>query len=1099
MWKIYKNFIINVLFICTICFFPLILKPVQAASGQVSRIGEINRYATAAKSATTNWTSNKNVVLVCGEVYADAISSVTLARKLDAPILLTTSKELDPYTKSALDTLKPQNIYIIGGTSCISQNIRDGLKNCGYNLIELSGKNRYETNVSVANELVKLGINFKNVMLVSGTGFADALSAAPIAAAEGEILLLGNNDNDSITPVLNFIKDNNLSTTVIGTQYVINNDIYNKIGAVKRVNGGSNRFETNLNMLTGYQDILKNDKLFIANAGGEDFPDPLIASSLAGKWSAPLVLIDSENPQSTENAINYIKNRATNLTDLNAIGGTNVISDNIISEINNVISHDTISITAIGLNQIKITFNTEVNKETAESVGNYQINGTDLTPDISSASLQDDNKTVLVTLKTPYPQYKNVIFTVKSTVLDKDLNVITPDVEKEITFLDIAAPKIQSLTLYGNNKIILKFSEPIRISTDNLSFIKINDQNIVSLGLNTSMSTFYEKSGVWSSKISLYFDIPLKEGVNILKISRGISGEKFDNAAEFPIEETSINFNVNSLKDNPEITEINYSADGNIYITYNKFMDTKTALNINNYKINGNLITSSSINFLQGSNDKTIEIKGINSLLNIGDNIISISNNVKDAYGNNMCDGSNASFQVEDSTVKPQIMQFKMLDSQTIDIKFNKYVMNIYAVNKSNYKLLDSDGTDISYKIDEIVPATGVDNDNTNTYNIKFSKDNALTDLNYTLSIKNIIDTNLKPNVMDNYTITFSGIDDIDPKVTSIIQKLGNSQEVVIFFNEAMDIDSLKNPSNYYFVDGTGDTQPLPYNTVITPGEDNTYVLIKFPFNYILTYGTSKNNVLKIGVEYVKDTSLNTLAGIAYVDNISRDYSTGPSLVSNTIKFFYDGSDLKVQLILTSDLDNLNLDDFKVAGMAPDGGTTSGRKVTLIFANGIQDNIKINTVKSAGINALLTIENPASTDIAGCTLKDGSDKVYSMQLPPRTDPNLWIANSINRNNSVIITFDEDIDDSIYGLYWDDFIFTNESTGGKLNPISVSVNGKNITYKFEDGSIKSGDKIDIHTTVVSQDIDIRSAKDVSGENSVYVPSKNDLRVRTITSN
>lgn len=1100
MWKTYGRFIINVILIYMICFLILLPKSVQAASGQVSRIGEVNRYATAAKSATTNWTSNKNVVLVCGEVYADAVSGVTLARKLDAPILLTTSKKLNSYTKSALDTLKPQNIYIIGGTSCVSQDIRDELKNYGYNLIELSGKNRYETNISVANELVKLGISPEDVMLVSGAGFSDALSAAPIAAAKGQILLLGSNDVDSMAPVLNFIKINNSSTTVIGTQYVLNDDIYNKIGAVKRVNGGTNRFKTNLNMLNEYQDILKNDKLFIANAGGEDFPDPLIASSLAGKWSSPLVLIDGENSQSTDEALNYIKSKATNLTDLNAIGGKNVISDNIISEINDVISHDTISITTNGLNQIKVTFNTEVNRETSESLGNYQINGIDLTSDMSSASLQDDNKTILITLANPFSQYKNVIFTVKSTVLDKNLNVLTPKkIEKEINFLDTTTPKIQSLTLYGNNKLILEFSEPIRISTDNLSSIKINDISIVGLGLNTSISTFYGKSGVWSNKVALYFDTPLKEGVNIFKISQGISGKGFDNAAGFPIEETFINFNVNSLKDNPQITEANYTTDGSIYITYNKSMDTKTALNINNYKINGNVITTSFIDFCPGSNDNTVEIRGINSLLNIGSNIVSISDNVKDAYGNNICDNSNTSFEVEDNTVKPQITQFKMLDSQTIIIKFNKYVMNIYATNKSNYKLLDSDGTDITYKIDKITPATGLSNDNTNTYNIKFTKDNALSDLNYTLSIKNIIDTNLKPNVMDDYTVTFNGIDDLNPKVTAIVQKQDDPHKIVVFFNEAMDVNSLKNSSNYYFVDGTGDTEALPYNAVITPGEDNTYVIIKFPSNYILNYGTSENNVLKIGVEYVKDTSLNTLSGIAYVDNISRDYSTGPSLVLNTVKFFYNGDDLKVQFILTSDLENLNLNDFKVAGMTPDGATISGKKVILTFTNGIQDNAKINTIKSDGVNALLTIKNPYSTDIAGRTLKEGSDKVYSMLLPPRIDSSLWSANSIQGNNSVTIAFDEDIDDTIYGLYYDDFIFTNESTGGKLSPTSVSVNGKNVTYKFEDASIKSGDRIDIHAALSPTDINIQSKKDASGENYVYIPSKYDLRIRTVISN
>src|SRR5471030_2713762 len=90
--------------------------PVNAAAGQVTRTSGADRYATAAQVATANWTSgSKDVVLVTGEGYADAVSASALAKQLNAPILLTTTNELSADAKTALDTLKPTNVYIVGG------------------------------------------------------------------------------------------------------------------------------------------------------------------------------------------------------------------------------------------------------------------------------------------------------------------------------------------------------------------------------------------------------------------------------------------------------------------------------------------------------------------------------------------------------------------------------------------------------------------------------------------------------------------------------------------------------------------------------------------------------------------------------------------------------------------------------------------------------------------------------------------------------------------------------------------------------------------------------------------------------------------------
>lgn len=329
----FVSLILNTAFTCS---------PVKASTEFVTRVSGGNRYATAAKVATTNWTNSYNVVLVSGEEYADAVSASALAKKLDAPILLTSSDILSSDAQTALDTLKPTNIYIVGGTASISQTIRDGLKS-KYTLTELSGTNRYETNLAVAKELVKLGVNASDVMVVSGEGFSDALSVAPIAAAKGQLLLLANNNQSSIQSVIDFVKNSKSKVTIVGTNNVINDSIKDAFGpSTTRVNGGADRFDTNVHVLNVFKNDLKNDKLYVANASPSTpdnlYADALVGSALAGKYTAPLVLVDKEGSRATSQAIDYIKNIASKNTYVQIVGGTEVVTDYTFDTIENMIT-----------------------------------------------------------------------------------------------------------------------------------------------------------------------------------------------------------------------------------------------------------------------------------------------------------------------------------------------------------------------------------------------------------------------------------------------------------------------------------------------------------------------------------------------------------------------------------------------------------------------------------------------------------------------------------------------------------------------------------------------------------------------------------------
>lgn len=1084
------------------------------ASKDISRIGETNRYETAAKVATENWSNPENVVLVCGEGYADAVSASVLAKQLDSPILLTTPKSLSSSTKDALDTLSPKNIYIVGGAASVSDSIRTELKDSGYNLVELSGKNRYETNVAVANKLVELGVSADNVMLVSGEGFSDALSVASVAAAKGQILLLGNNSTTSMKSTLEFIKSNNSKVTVIGTNNVINDTMYNKLGAIERVQGGSDRFQTNLNVLNRFAGDLKTDKLFIANASGTGYADALVASSLAGKWGASLVLIDNVDSSSTTEAVNYIKEKDSDSTNLSIIGGTGVIPDSIVSRINGSVPNETPapqvpetpdtgeptvnSITSNGLNQVKVVFNTAVDEDTAEVVKNYQVDNDDLSSSSASATLQDDKRTVLITFSKPFAQNSSAKVTVKNSILDKSLNRTIAKFTKELEFFDVSSPTVESVTALGGNKLLVKFSQPVRMNKSTLSSMKINRQSVSNYGLYTSLCSFYDNSGEWADKVELYFNSTLPIGNNTFTVPDGKVGEKFDTAAGFPVKSASFNFTIDSVSGTPKVTNVTSEGMDTIYVTYDRTMDKQTALEDSNYKINNSTIVvdSEDISFVDGSNDKVVKIKDLKYILQNGENELTVKNNVEDTYGNEITE-TKLKFNTGNDSNKPEVTNVTMLDKNTIRVKFNKDVSSSYATNESNYKLLDSTGTDVSYKINDIIRGSSSASDYNSTYYIKFTDANRLTDSQYTLVIKNIIDTNDTPNVMDTTTKIVANTTTTAPTITATVKKADDDHSVVVFFSKSMDESSITNADNYYITNGEGETKKLPSDSKIYANSDLKSVTIEFPSSYEIGDEKSDSYIKKVGVSGVKSQDGYSLVGLYFCDKISTSYSDGPKLIDKSGKLTYDGKDIKVQISLTAPLDILNLSDFKVAGKTPDTGTISGNDVILTFKSGIKNNEKVDAINNTGGSTTINISNPYSIDVAGRKLKSGSD---TLLIPPKTSSGAWSARG-GYISSVTLVFNQSIDDELEKSYNDDFIFTDETTGERLNVASVTVDDRNVVYRFDNNSINVGDKISIKANSDASTLSIRREEDDDDDDdgyyATYSPSVDDLNGRTIT--
>lgn len=1109
--------------------------PVKAASSaSISRTSGADRYATAAQVAKSNWTTTDNVVLVSGEGYADSVSASALAKKLDAPILLTTPDTLSSDAESAIEQLKPKNIYVIGGNASISQSIRNNLKT-DYNLVELGGANRYETNVAVAEKLVELGVSASDVLVVGGEGFSDALSVAPVAAAKGQILLLANNNESSIQSVIKFVKDNSSKVTVVGTKNVINDAIYNALGASTRVDGGTDRFATNLNVLNKFADSLENDKLYVANASPATpdnlYADALVASALAGKYTAPLVLVDKDTSDATDNAKDYIEGvyKDNSSVNVNVIGGTGVISDTLYGEIAKIIGQDggdvtpeVSSINTVGLRQIKIVFSQEVDSDTAEDESNYKVDGTTLVDGEDVAVLQDDNKTVLITLKDARKQSDVVEVTVKKGILNADKASTIPEFTEEVTFNDTTAPSVDSVDVRGNNKITVEFSEPVNVGSNKngsgaYSKFKINDKNLSAYGLNTSVDYTKAKDAVqdddgdyWTNKLEFYFDSKIPTGNNTFKVSEG-DESALEDAAGFPVAETTEDFNVDELSTTPEITSITANDDGKVYINFDRPMDAKTAVKLSYYEINNGDADITKAELKKDDTQVKLTVAGLNK----GSNKLYIDDSVKDAYGNNIEEDTYESFELTEDSSKPFVTSVYALDDSTIRVRFSKDVDAKYGRNTSNYKLQDGDGTDVTSQIESIKVAGDTASSTSSTgsvFDLKLGKDDdgkqyKLTDSTYTITIKNIQDTASTPNVMDDYETTFDGSEDVNAEVVGVYRVVGQNK-VTLVFNKEMDSGTLNDEGSYEYVNKEGTTKPLPTSAKATASSDNKSVTIDLSDTSLTVEPDStKSDEYKIKSIYatkVKDADGNTLQVGGYGGDVTVS-EAGAKVKANSLKVRYDGDDLKADVTfdIPIDSDKVYASDFSLNGIEADSASCDGKKITLTFESddndGSDPTTNINKIKAKGVEAVLAIkENSETKDVTGQSVTTGGTvKPYFYEAAPRTivddikNSKNWTAQA-GTNAVVKVVFDTPID--VNSVKAGDFTFSIDGTNADADRADVvaDANGVNNTVRFtfdttESKKFAKGDTITVKPVASPG---IATVKDGNGKNAYYEPTNTD---------
>lgn len=282
----------------------------------MERISGSNRYETAVNISKKTFESAGTVIIANGYNYVDALAASSLAAAIESPILLTDAGNLPAQTINEVQRLRATKAIILGGERTINSSVQNKLNDLGLETVRIGGQDRFETSELIFEELKRYSEIFE-VMIA--TNEIDALASSPVRSTNIPLLLINKNSPSS------FVSNLNLKKTVIGGELQIDNNLFNRIKADKRISG-SNRYETAA-IMAG---MIDSKTAIIVNS--ENLVDAFTASSYATKNNYPILL--SNNKKADDKTKEHIIK--TGYQKLILIGGPSVLSNDIFKEYNNL-------------------------------------------------------------------------------------------------------------------------------------------------------------------------------------------------------------------------------------------------------------------------------------------------------------------------------------------------------------------------------------------------------------------------------------------------------------------------------------------------------------------------------------------------------------------------------------------------------------------------------------------------------------------------------------------------------------------------------------------------------------------------------------------
>lgn len=284
------------------------------------------------------------VVIASATNFPDALSGVSLAgQSYKTPILLVgstndTNQVVYNYMKEYV--VRSATVYVLGGTAAVPASVVTALKNAGFsNITRLSGNTRYDTNLAIINAMNTS--NTDTIVLATGQHYADTLSISGYAYwNEWPIFLVGDSLSTAQLAKIKEIAPEKV--LIVGGTNAVSSAVEDKVkssltGVTVKRYAGNDRYETSMLIADDWcltsEDYLAKYGIdgiyddFAILAYGDNFPDALAGSAIAGVLNAPIILVNSDSSRQAA----FLKNK-TQVWVLYTIGGTAVIPDSVVNQ-----------------------------------------------------------------------------------------------------------------------------------------------------------------------------------------------------------------------------------------------------------------------------------------------------------------------------------------------------------------------------------------------------------------------------------------------------------------------------------------------------------------------------------------------------------------------------------------------------------------------------------------------------------------------------------------------------------------------------------------------------------------------------------------------
>ena len=301
---------------------------------------------------STRWTTMASIVqdtfpatsayavVANGENFPDALAASAIAGAYKCPVITTKAASLSKEARGELTRLGVKNVFVVGGTSAVSSATETAIKglNGGVKVTRLSGSTRQTTGTQVLNTVKKLPSFKGTVIIVSGWGYADALSISPWAYANSAPIMLARPTSEATAKNPAGLTAAQVSAiaacankvVIIGGKNAVPTNVETaltkagvKSSSITRL-AGSNRYATSLEVAKWALANGSNAE-FPVIATGQNFPDALAGAALCGSHNSIMVLAD-QGAKGGETALEAVVGNKASLKEGSFLGGKGAVS-----------------------------------------------------------------------------------------------------------------------------------------------------------------------------------------------------------------------------------------------------------------------------------------------------------------------------------------------------------------------------------------------------------------------------------------------------------------------------------------------------------------------------------------------------------------------------------------------------------------------------------------------------------------------------------------------------------------------------------------------------------------------------------------------------